>query len=237
MSTVARASLPRGRVRLCGRLHGSERSRSRCHICLPSAPRLADSQLGTLDQALTRTGSAAAAHRRAAVRAHAAQATTSPAPEGSNTLRLAIYFALWYAFSVAFNIVNKSCLTLFPMPWFISTWQLGASGLFVSFLWLARLHPRPELPRGVWRALLPVAFFHCIGHVAACVSFSKMAVSFTHVVKVRHLHCGAARARSRVGGARGPGTALASTVLGFGRGVMRVGCSAAATAGGSCTCR
>lgn len=32
-------------------------------------------------------------------------------------------------------------------------------------------------------AVLPVALFHAVGHVSACVSFSKMAVSFTHVIK------------------------------------------------------
>lgn len=32
-------------------------------------------------------------------------------------------------------------------------------------------------------ALLPVALFHTIGHVTACVSFSQMAVSFAHIVK------------------------------------------------------
>ena len=142
---------------------------------------------------------ATAPHRRGRLlRACAAQASIDPAPRASSAPRLAVYFALWYVFSVAFNIINKTCLTLFPMPWLISTWQLGASGLFVSFLWLTGLHPRPVLPRGVWKALLPVAFFHSIGHVAACVSFSKMAVSFTHVVKVRPQSCSVARLCTRV---------------------------------------
>lgn len=32
-------------------------------------------------------------------------------------------------------------------------------------------------------ALMPVALFHTVGHIAAVVSFSQMAVSFTHIVK------------------------------------------------------
>jgi hypothetical protein len=32
-------------------------------------------------------------------------------------------------------------------------------------------------------ALLPVALFHTVGHVSACLSFSQMAVSFAHIVK------------------------------------------------------
>lgn len=33
------------------------------------------------------------------------------------------------------------------------------------------------------QALLPVALFHTLGHVTACVSFSQVAVSFTHIIK------------------------------------------------------
>ena len=34
-----------------------------------------------------------------------------------------------------------------------------------------------------FKALLVVALFHTIGHVAACTSFGQMAVSFAHIVK------------------------------------------------------
>lgn len=50
-------------------------------------------------------------------------------------------------------------------------------------LWLLRLQPLPKVPTAFWLALVPVAFFHNVGHVSACVSFSKMAVSFTHIIK------------------------------------------------------
>lgn len=53
----------------------------------------------------------------------------------------------------------------------------------MAFLWLARLQPAPRVDRRFLVALLPVALFHTVGHVSACVSFSQVAVSFAHVVK------------------------------------------------------
>ena len=45
----------------------------------------------------------------------------------------------------------------------------------------------PKVSKKLIINLAPVALFHTIAHVSACVSFSKMAVSFTHVIKVRNL--------------------------------------------------
>eukprot|EP00983_Pelagomonas_calceolata_P098986 1158408-Pelagomonas_calceolata.AAC.8 len=50
-------------------------------------------------------------------------------------------------------------------------------------LWALRLQPVPKVDKGFLIALLPVALFHVIGHVSACLSFSQMAVSFAHIVK------------------------------------------------------
>eukprot|EP00879_Flechtneria_rotunda_P015024 GHRR01015699.1.p1 GENE.GHRR01015699.1~~GHRR01015699.1.p1 ORF type:complete len:331 (+),score=78.12 GHRR01015699.1:384-1376(+) len=88
-----------------------------------------------------------------------------------------------YAFNIIFNILNKSSLNAFPCPWFISASQLIASGLFMVGLWVTRLQPTPKVDRQFLVALLPVALFHTIGHVSACVSFSHVAVSFAHIVK------------------------------------------------------
>ncbi|MEW5296931.1 MAG: hypothetical protein WDW36_000177 [Sanguina aurantia] len=88
-----------------------------------------------------------------------------------------------YAFNIIFNIINKSTLNAFPCPWFIATLQLAASAAFMVFLWVSKLQPVPQLSWGFAAALMPVALFHTIGHVSACVSFSQMAVSFTHIIK------------------------------------------------------
>jgi solute carrier family 35 protein E1 len=63
------------------------------------------------------------------------------------------------------------------------THATAASGLFMAVLWVTKLQPAPKFDRGFLLALAPVALFHTIGHVSACVSFSQVAVSFAHVVK------------------------------------------------------
>lgn len=59
----------------------------------------------------------------------------------------------------------------------------GVSGLFMCFLWITKLHPVPKVDNRFFKALLVVAAFHTVGHVAACTSFGQMAVSFAHIVK------------------------------------------------------
>ncbi|KAK6134790.1 hypothetical protein DH2020_031460 [Rehmannia glutinosa] len=71
-------------------------------------------------------------------------------------LKIGVYFATWWALNVVFNIYNKKVLNAFPFPWLTSTLSLAAGS---------------------------VALAHTIGHVAATVSMSKVAVSFTHIIK------------------------------------------------------
>jgi hypothetical protein len=41
-------------------------------------------------------------------------------------------------------------------------------------LWGTGMQPRPKVDKGFMLALMPVALFHTIGHVSACVSFSQV---------------------------------------------------------------
>ncbi|KAG5606848.1 hypothetical protein H5410_028340 [Solanum commersonii] len=75
-------------------------------------------------------------------------------------LKIGLYFATWWALNVVFNIYNKKVLNAFPFPWLTSTLSLAAGSL-----------------------MMLVAVAHTIGHVAATVSMSKVAVSFTHIIK------------------------------------------------------
>jgi hypothetical protein len=86
-------------------------------------------------------------------------------------------------FNIVFNLYNKSALNLFPFPWFMSTLQLACGVLFMCVMWLLRLQPLPKMPASFYIAVIPVAFFHTVGHVSACCAFSQMSVSFTHIVK------------------------------------------------------
>jgi len=51
------------------------------------------------------------------------------------------------------------------------------------FSWATRLVEAPKTDLDFWKVLFPVAVAHTIGHVAATVSMSKVAVSFTHIIK------------------------------------------------------
>lgn len=110
-------------------------------------------------------------------------------PEGesevskSKTLRLALVFGFWYFQNVVFNIYNKKVLNLFPFPWLLATFQLFVGSVWMLVLWSLKLQPCPKITRPFIFALLGPALFHTVGHISACVSFSKVAVSFTHVIK------------------------------------------------------
>ncbi|KAL6008598.1 hypothetical protein ACLOJK_034112 [Asimina triloba] len=98
-------------------------------------------------------------------------------------LRLALIFGLWYFQNIVFNIYNKKALNVFPFPWLLASFQLLAGSIWMLFLWSSKLQPCPPISKDFIFALLGPALFHTIGHISACVSFSKVAVSFTHVIK------------------------------------------------------
>ncbi|THU61612.1 hypothetical protein C4D60_Mb07t25160 [Musa balbisiana] len=98
-------------------------------------------------------------------------------------LKIGIYFATWWALNVVFNIYNKKVLNVFPYPWLTSTLSLATGSLIMLVCWATGIAEAPETDFEFWKALAPVAVAHTIGHVAATVSMSKVAVSFTHIIK------------------------------------------------------
>ncbi|CAM8901730.1 unnamed protein product [Rhodiola kirilowii] len=117
----------------------------------------------------------------------AASASSEGEPEEgkakSKTLQLAVVFGLWYFQNIVFNIYNKKVLNLFPFPWLLASFQLLVGSICMLVLWGLKLQPCPKISKEFVIALLGPALFHTIGHISACVSFSKVAVSFTHVIK------------------------------------------------------
>ncbi|MCO5553792.1 hypothetical protein L7F22_007318 [Adiantum nelumboides] len=103
--------------------------------------------------------------------------------EGGRRLKIGIYFATWWALNVVFNIYNKKVLNAFPFPWLTSTLSLAAGSAIMLASWATRLVEAPDVDVEFWKGLAPVALAHTIGHVAATVSMSKVAVSFTHIIK------------------------------------------------------
>ncbi|XP_074270025.1 glucose-6-phosphate/phosphate translocator 2, chloroplastic-like [Silene latifolia] len=103
--------------------------------------------------------------------------------EAAQKVKIGIYFATWWALNVVFNIYNKKVLNAFPYPWLTSTLSLAAGSLMMLISWATRVADPPQTDFEFWKTLLPVAVAHTIGHVAATVSMSKVAVSFTHIIK------------------------------------------------------
>lgn len=103
--------------------------------------------------------------------------------EAAQKLKIGVYFATWWALNVVFNIYNKKVLNAFPYPWLTSTLSLACGSLMMLVSWFTRIAEAPKTDFDFWKALFPVAVAHTIGHVAATVSMSKVAVSFTHIIK------------------------------------------------------
>ncbi|XP_015692786.1 glucose-6-phosphate/phosphate translocator 2, chloroplastic-like isoform X2 [Oryza brachyantha] len=103
--------------------------------------------------------------------------------EAAQKLKISIYFATWWALNVIFNIYNKKVLNAFPYPWLTSTLSLACGSAMMLVSWATRLVEAPKTDLDFWKVLFPVAVAHTIGHVAATVSMSKVAVSFTHIIK------------------------------------------------------
>ena len=98
-------------------------------------------------------------------------------------VKLGVYFALWYALSTGYNIQNKVRLNMLPLPWTQSAFSLFVGSAFVIPLWLTGIRKPPKLNFDAVRTLLPISFFHAIGHIGAVVSAAAGAVSFTQIVK------------------------------------------------------
>ncbi|EME27661.1 sugar-phosphate:phosphate translocator, DMT family [Galdieria sulphuraria] len=100
-----------------------------------------------------------------------------------HTLKVGFYFFLWYFFNFIFNIANKRTLNMWKYPWVLSTIQLGVGALYCTFLWVLGLRTKPNVSKKLIKALIWPSLGHTLGHAATCMSFSLVAISFTHVVK------------------------------------------------------
>ncbi|KAI3828303.1 hypothetical protein L1987_02403 [Smallanthus sonchifolius] len=103
--------------------------------------------------------------------------------EAARKVKIGFYFATWWFLNVIFNIYNKKVLNAFPFPWLTSTLSLAAGSLIMLVSWATKVAEAPNTDLEFWKSLFPVALAHTIGHVAATVSMSKVAVSFTHIIK------------------------------------------------------
>ncbi|KAK3199570.1 hypothetical protein Dsin_022985 [Dipteronia sinensis] len=117
--------------------------------------------------------------------------------EAAKKVKIGLYFATWWALNVVFNIYNKKVLNAYPYPWLTSTLSLACGSLMMLISWATGIAETPKTDSRFLEDSFPsclkiitvclvagkVAVAHTIGHVAATVSMSKVAVSFTHIIK------------------------------------------------------
>ncbi|XVF27586.1 hypothetical protein REPUB_Repub14bG0121300 [Reevesia pubescens] len=93
------------------------------------------------------------------------------------------FFFMWYFLNVIFNILNKKIYNYFPYPYFVSVIHLFVGVVYCLISWAVGLPKRAPIDSNLLKLLIPVAVCHALGHVTSNVSFSAVAVSFTHTIK------------------------------------------------------
>lgn len=118
-----------------------------------------------------------------------ASATTEAPKEESGgkgvmeSVEIAVYFAFWYLFNIAYNIYNKQALNAVAFPWSIATIQMATGILYFVPLWLLGIRKAPKLSMSELGTLFPIALCHTGVHVGAVIALGAGAVSFAHIVK------------------------------------------------------
>ncbi|KAI5381280.1 hypothetical protein KIW84_UN0863 [Lathyrus oleraceus] len=61
--------------------------------------------------------------------------------------------------------------------------QFGFASLVINLIWILNLHPRPNIRRSQFAAILPLVMAHTLGNLLTNISLGKVSVSFTHTIK------------------------------------------------------
>lgn len=112
--------------------------------------------------------------------------------------------------------MNKKVLNAWSNPWMLSTVQLTVGSLMVLTQWAIGLQKRPNVSPKLLKALLLPTIGHLVGHVSTCISFSYVAVSFSHIVKACEPAFSAAGSALILGELYSPGVYLSLLPIIFG---------------------
>ena len=99
----------------------------------------------------------------------------------SNSLKLSLWFTLWYFLTVVHNISTKKLLVDLPLPAFVGTLNLFL-GIPLFLPIIANKLDKFENSVNV-EAFSMLGLVHAMGHISTCLSLNAGSVSFTHVVK------------------------------------------------------
>lgn len=98
-------------------------------------------------------------------------------------LKMGLYFLLWYALNVVYNIMNKKVLNVIPAPLTVGSLQLAVGAVFTASLWSLGLRPAPKVNTKGKRLVQRIGTFHAVGQLLTVTSLGSGTVSFTHIVK------------------------------------------------------
>ena len=96
------------------------------------------------------------------------------------SLRLVFYVALWYGFTLLYNITNKRLLNSFPFPVFCASLQLLCCIPFVLPAWL---HTPPVVDKSSYRTILLISFCHGLGSVVSVIGVAAGSVAFSQAIR------------------------------------------------------
>lgn len=99
------------------------------------------------------------------------------------TVKVLVYFALWYALNALYNVYNKKVLRIVDIPWTLATAQLVIGCVWFLPLWITGLRTAPKFATVDLKWLLPLGFYHAMIHLASVIAMGAGGVSFFQIIK------------------------------------------------------
>ncbi|CAM9863362.1 unnamed protein product [Ectocarpus sp. 12 AP-2014] len=104
-------------------------------------------------------------------------------PPSSGVGSLVVLFIMWYGFNAYYNISNKMVVSTWFFPYTCAFLQTVIGLVYLIPMWASGMQKVPKLTMEDVIKLLPISILHAGGHLAAVLSMSAGAVSFTHIIK------------------------------------------------------
>ena len=143
-------------------------------------------------------------------------------------VRVLLYFALWYALNILYNITNKWALdevrdyvsrnvasssegSLNALPFTIGCLQFGVGAIYSCTLWISGLRlPIPHVVElrnvvsSIWiirglRGTLRIAIYHTLGQLCTMICLSSNSIGYAHVIKAMEPFFSAVASRYIIG--------------------------------------
>lgn len=99
------------------------------------------------------------------------------------TVKILVYFGLWYALNALYNVYNKKVLRIVDIPWTLATGQLMIGCVWFLPLWITGLRVAPKFATQDLKWLLPLGFYHGMIHLSSVIAMGAGGVSFFQIIK------------------------------------------------------